>query len=239
MDKNPCTMNSERTRTIPIFRSISHNAENGSIVPKNTRSSSHITQNFNYQSPFNPRINLRISSPDPTFSRMLSRMNSLTQSASERCHSPMSSGYDSSYDSSTSSTNLNHHNNHNYRPEIQLQDLHRSSSANRLNSRKLSNNFDGETSTSSFDSNKHKINMQTTLPTITTSKQRQRYSLNEPNVPIMKDDVLKTLDQVEKRTVFLRQIAFELLEEKGKLFDALNKIALKSPASSFSSFTEG
>ena len=55
----------------------------------------------------------------------------------------------------------------------------------------------------------------------------------------MKDDVLKTLDQVEKRIVFLREIAFELSEEKNKLFDALNKIATKSPASNFSSFTEG
>ncbi|KAH9426893.1 BAG molecular chaperone regulator 2 [Dermatophagoides pteronyssinus] len=235
-DKNPCALNNERTRTIPIFRSISHNVENESSVPRTSRSPSYKTPNFNYQSPFNPRINLRISSPDPTLSRMLSRINSLTQSSNERCHSPMSSGYDSSY-SSTTSTNPNHYN---HTPEIRLQDIHRSSSANRLYSGKqYPNNFDGETtsSSSSFDINKHKIKTQTTAPTITI-KQRQRFSLNDQNVPIMKDDVLKTLDQVEKRIVFLREIAFELSEEKNKLFDALNKIATKSPASNFSSFTE-
>lgn len=231
-------MNNERTRIIPIFRSISHSGENESTVPKTSRSPSNIKQHFNYQSSFNPRINLRISSPDPTLSRMLSRMNSLSQSSNERCHSPISSGYESSY-SSTASTNPNHHYNHT--PETRLRDIRRSSSANRLYSGKSSqlqtNDFYGETSTSSSD-NKHKIKMQMNAPTIMT-KQMQRFSLNDPNVPIMKDDVLKTLDQVEKRIVFLREIAFELLEEKNKLFDALNKIESKSPASSFSSFTEG
>lgn len=60
-----------------------------------------------------------------------------------------------------------------------------------------------------------------------------RHSFNETT---LKENVLRTLDQVEKRIDFYREIAFELSEEKSKLLDALHKI---SNSSSLNTFTEG
>lgn len=48
-----------------------------------------------------------------------------------------------------------------------------------------------------------------------------RYSFQEPSA---KDTVVDILDKIDKRIVFFRQVAFELLDERNKLDDALKQI---------------